>query len=323
MAWSPRMRRRLWIGALLPLGLLASGCTADDLPRFGWPSGVTEQAKRMQHFWSWAFIAALAVGAVVWGLMFWVFIAYRKKKNSPLFPKQTKENLPLEFTYTAVPLLMVGVLFYFTVTTENFVTKTVADPAVTVHVTASKWLWDFGMENTKSPDPGAPGSDGFVHTVGTSDEVPILVLPVKQNIEYVLESKDVIHSFWVVPFLFKRDVFPHPEANNTANRIQNTIEQTGAFVGRCAEFCGTYHSAMNFEVRAVPQDVYTAYIDLRQQKDPATGAGYTAAAALSAVGKQFPSCGDLCSPRAITTYPIDPLRTLRAGSKPVPLAGGK
>ena len=53
--------------------------------------------------------------------MFWAFFVYRKRKNGPLYPKQTKENLPLELIYTAVPFLMVGVLFYFTVTTEDFV----------------------------------------------------------------------------------------------------------------------------------------------------------------------------------------------------------
>ena len=72
-------------------------------------------------------------------------------------------------------------------------------------------------------------------------------------------------------FLFKRDVFPDPAANNTQNVFQNSIDNPGAMVGRCAELCGTYHSSMNFEVRGVPQDVYKAYLEFRQTKDPATG----------------------------------------------------
>ena len=120
-----------------------------------------------------------------------------------------------------------------------------------------------------------------MHTIGTSEEVPILVLPVNQVIQYELRSKDVIHSFWTIDFLFKRDVFPYPEQNQTENVFQNTIDETGAFVGRCAELCGTYHSAMNFEVRAVPQDVYDAYLDLRQSVNPVTGQPYTAADALT------------------------------------------
>ena len=157
-------------------------------------------------------------------------------------------------------------LFYFTVTTENFALDKQPDPDVTVDVTAFKWNWDFGYPGTTVP------GGGEVHTVGTSEEVPILVLPVNKLIQYDLRSKDVIHSFWTIDFLFKRDVFPYPEQNQTDNKFQNTIEQTGAFVGRCAELCGTYHSAMNFEVRAVPQDVYDTYLDLRQTLNPATGA---------------------------------------------------
>ena len=284
----------------------------------------------MQHFWSWAVIAALSIGVLVWGLMFWTFAFHRKKKNSPLYPKQTKENLPLEIVYSVVPFLMVLVLFYFTVTTEDYVTKTVANPAVTIDVTAQKWAWDFGYEGTTTPTSSEAASAAElkisdynareVHTIGTPTEVPILVLPVGKLIEYHLESADVIHSFWVVPFLFKRDVFPDPKANNTDNIIQNTIEQTGAFVGRCAELCGTYHSAMNFEVRAVPADVYDAYIALRQKVDPATGLSYRAAAALTVLGTQFPDCGQLCAPRSTTTYPLATDREAKAASQPP--AGG-
>ncbi len=321
-----RARRWLLAGALATAGLLASGCTADDLPRFGWPSAVTVQGKDMQHFWSWAVIAALTVGVLVWGLMFWSFIMYRKRKNSPFYPKQTKENLPLEIVYTAVPFVMVAVLFYFTVTTENKVTEHQPNPVVTVDVTAFKWGWDFGYEKTHDPsstrpvDNNAQGDDRYVHTVETATEVPILVLPVDSNIEYHLASRDVIHSFWVPDFVFKRDVFPDPKQNDTDYVFTNTITRTGAFVGRCAELCGTYHSAMNFEVRSVPMDVYQAYIKLRQTTNRQTGLSYTSAEALTMVGSQIPSCGQLCSPRSYTTYPIAPNRDAKAAAEPP--AGG-
>ncbi|MET3806494.1 cytochrome c oxidase subunit 2 [Nakamurella sp. UYEF19] len=317
MARTRSTRRYVLAGSLAAAGLLLSGCSADDLPRFGWPEGATPQALRMQHFWSWTFIAALAIGIAVWGLMFWTFTFHRKKKNSPLYPKQTKENLPLELVYTAVPFLMVAVLFYFAVTTENFVLKNVANPDVKVNVTASKWLWDFSYDGTTSPDDKTQE----VHTVGTASEVPILILPVQKTIQYTLQSKDVIHSFWVPDFLFKRDVFPDPAANNTQNVFQNSIDNPGAMVGRCAELCGTYHSAMNFEVRGVPQNVYDEYLKLRQTINPATGRGYTTAEALKKTGDEITSCGTLCAPLSTTTYPIDPNRQAKSAS--LPLAGGK
>ncbi len=292
-------------------GLLISGCSSADLPRFGWPEGVTPQGRAMQHFWSATFMVALVVGVLVWGLMFWTFAFHRKKKNSPLYPKQTKENLPLELVYSVVPFIMVLVLFYFTITTQNYVLKKVDNPDVKISVTAFRWGWDFGYQGTNAAD----GKE--VHTIETPSEVPILVLPVNKVIQYELSSRDVLHSFWTPDFLFKRDVFPYPKANNTENVIQNTIDRTGAFVGRCAELCGTYHSAMNFEIRAVPQDVYAAYLKLRVSLDKATGAPYTAAAALAQLqNTDMPSCGVLCSPTSTSTYPIAPNREAKSASTP-------
>jgi cytochrome c oxidase subunit 2 len=300
---------------LVLVSVLVSGCSVADLPSYGWPDGITPQADRMREFWSGAFSFALLVGAGVWGLMFWAFILYRKRKNGPLYPKQTKENLPLELIYTAVPFIMVGVLFYFTVTTEDFVLETQSDPDVTIQVTAFKWNWDFGYPGTSVP------GGGEVHTIGSSEEVPILILPVNKVIQYELRSKDVIHSFWTIDFLFKRDVFPYPEQNQSNNVFQNTIESEGAFVGRCAELCGTYHSAMNFEVRAVPQGIYDAYIGLRQETNPVTGQPYSSADALRKVGNDDPSCGELCAPLATTTYPLNTDRTAKGANISAPTGG--
>ena len=311
-----RAVRRVSLAALLVLvSVLVSGCSVADLPSYGWPEGITPQAERMREFWSGAFSFALLVGAGVWGLMFWAFIVYRKRKNGPLYPKQTKENLPLELIYTAVPFIMVGVLFYFTVTTEDFVLETQSDPDVTIEVTAFKWNWDFGYPGTSVP------GGGEVHTIGSSEEVPILILPVNKVIQYELRSKDVIHSFWTIDFLFKRDVFPYPEQNQSNNVFQNTIESEGAFVGRCAELCGTYHSAMNFEVRAVPQGIYDAYIGLRQETNPVTGQPYSSADALRKVGNDDPSCGELCAPLATTTYPLNTDRTAKGANISAPTGG--
>lgn len=134
-----------------------------------------------------------------------------------------------------------------------------------------------------------------IETVGTSGEIPVLVLPTGKRIEFILNSADVIHSFWVPEFLFKRDVNPHPEANNSDNIFQITeIDQEGAFVGRCAEMCGTYHAMMNFEVRAVSPEAFQQYIVART---PTTegGQGLTNAEALASIGE---------SPTATSTSPF-------------------
>ncbi len=320
-----RILRRAGLAVSLGMtALLVSGCSIDNVwLRFGWPSGVTPQATRMRELWTWSVIAALVMGVLVWGLTFWTIVFHRKKKDSPEFPRQTGYNVPLELTYTAIPFLIIAVLFYFTVVVQNYVHEKVADPDVTVDVTAFQWNWKFGYrgidfkdtgyrydgvdtereeaakaqleeyaERTEDGHPqpgpvhGKPANDilSYLHynqieTVGNSGEIPVLVLPTGKVIEFQLAAMDVIHAFWVPEFLFKRDVMPNPKENNSDNVFQiSKIEREGAFVGRCAEMCGTYHSMMNFEVRAVAPERFTQYIEARKK-------GLTNAEALRAIGE--------------------------------------
>lgn len=298
------------IAALVVLvALTATGCSGDEILRFGWPVGVTPQATEMRNLWTWTVVAALIVGVIVWGLIFWTATFHRKKKTvdgePEELPRQFQYNIPLEIFTVAVPTIMVCVLFLFTATTQNNVLKKVDNPDVKVQVVAFQWNWEFKYE-----DAGAKKADGTqVSTIGSSGEIPLLVLPTGKVIQYDLLSTDVIHSFWVPEFHFKRDVFPSPEKNNQDSSFQNTIDREGSFVGRCAELCGTYHSVMNFEVRALSPDKYDAYIALRKQVNPATGLTYTASEALAKM-----NCGELCSPRAVTTQPFNTDRTARTAS---------
>jgi cytochrome c oxidase subunit II len=238
-------------------GLTLTGCTAPNngFFRFGWPEGITEQSEDMRELWTWSVIASLIVGALVWGLILWAVVRYRKRGDA--LPRQTAYNLPLEIVYTIVPFLIIAALFFFTVTVQNRVKDTSDEPDETIAVNAFKWNWEFVYPDTEGPDGRA------VSTVGTSEEIPILVLPVDRTIRFEVASADVIHSFWVPEFLFKLDVIPGNE-DGVANVFEVTVREEGAYVGRCAELCGTYHAYMNFEVRSVPGDVYDQYLELRE-----------------------------------------------------------
>jgi cytochrome c oxidase subunit 2 len=76
----------------------------------------------------------------------------------------------------------------------------------------------------------------------------VLYLPVNKRVEFVLNARDVIHSFWVPAFLVKLDMIP-----GKTNRLQITPTQMGEFQGKCAELCGAYHSQMLFKVKIVSQ----------------------------------------------------------------------
>ncbi|WP_410609076.1 cytochrome c oxidase subunit II [Amycolatopsis sp. lyj-109] len=303
-------KRTARVAALAVLvALTATGCSGDEILRFGWPVGVTQQATEMRNLWTWTVVAALVVGVIVWALIFWTATFHRKKKTADgepeELPRQFQYNIPLELFTVVVPTIMVCVLFFFTATTESKVLDKIPNPDVKVQVVAFQWNWEFKYE-----DESAKRADGQqVSTVGSSGEIPLLVLPVGKTIQYDLVSTDVIHSFWVPEFHFKRDVMPNPEKNNQDSSFQNKIDREGSFVGRCAELCGTYHSVMNFEVRALSVDKYDQYIALRKQTNPATGQAFTAAEALAKM-----NCGELCTPHAVTTQPFNTDRTARTAS---------
>jgi cytochrome c oxidase subunit 2 len=296
-----RVSRLAKAGALGLLGSLAlTGCDLNNaFWRFGWPSGITEQAQEMRRLWTGSVIAALVVGILVWGLIIWAIVRYRKRGDE--LPRQTAYNLPLEIVYTIIPFIIIAVLFFFTVTVQNKVQYRSPTPDTTIQVNAFKWNWQFVYPDTKGPD-GRP-----VNTVGNSTEIPILVIPTDERIRFQVASADVIHSFWVPEFLFKLDVIPGNE-NGRDNVFQVTARERGAYVGRCAELCGTYHAFMNFEVRTVSPQDYNAYLAARES-------GATTAAALESIGQPG---------TAQTTHPFDlvndPQRA--AGHRPGQQGGG-
>jgi cytochrome c oxidase subunit II len=286
---------------------LTTGCSVDEVLRFGWPIGVTPQAHNMRTLWTGSAVAALVIGAITWGAMFWAMIFHRKRAgDDDVPPRQTQYNLPIEIAFTVIPTIIVAVLFAFTVQVQNNVNDVVDNPDLRVDITAFQWNWQFTYPDTKTTT-GQP-----VTTIGTADTIPLLVLPTDRTIQFTQHSNDVIHSFWVPEFLFKRDVFPRPDKNDQRNvwRVDR-IDREGAFVGRCAELCGAYHAVMNFEVRALSPDKFDRYLQLRAQNNPATGAPYTAGEALQSL-----NCGQWCAPAAITTYPFKTNRTVRSASQP-------
>jgi cytochrome c oxidase subunit 2 len=289
------------------LAFLLTGCSAKDWERnlrFGWPTGVTEQATKMRVLWTWAGVTALCVGVLVWGLIFWCCIRYRKKDD--VLPRQTKYNLPIEIVYSLAPFIIIAGLFWRTVIVENDVNHLSKNPDVLIRVDAFKWNWQFeylenhGQKTVYSSDKKTPLS-----TVGSDNEIPVLVLPVNERVQIIEHSEDVIHSFWVPEFLFKRDVIPYgPDHTAEDNRFEFTAFHEGSYVGRCAELCGTYHSQMNFEVRVVDQSTYTKYLaalDKVGEADPARQSQ-----ALKAAGM---------NPFATTTHPFDTDRLARKATQ--------
>jgi cytochrome c oxidase subunit II len=256
-----RLSSRPW--RLIALATLApaAGCG-----RFGAPDPASEQGESVLTLWRGFFIAGLFVAALVWGLLIFVLLRYRRRNAGGLgaevsdvdtddLPDQKAYNIPLEIFYTAVPVVVVAGLFGFSWVTERDVNELSDDPAVEVEVVGFQWSWEFRYH------------DEGVVVAGEPDEPPELVLPVDQPSQLKLVSTDVNHAFWVPDFLSKRDLIPGID-----NEIEVTPTETGTFQGRCAEFCGLDHWQMYYTVRVVTESEYQAWIaeqQADQQSDPA------------------------------------------------------
>ncbi len=231
---------------------LLTGCD-NAMSRGLLPKGVTENSKRVTDLWDGSWAAALGVGVLVWGLILWCVAAYRRKQDDPEFPEQLRYNVPIEILYTVVPLFMIGVLFYFTARDEQALLSTNVKPDMVVNVVGKQWSWDFNYQTQQVYEAGTQAELSGKPLAENS--LPTLYLPVGKRTEFVLTSRDVIHSFWVPAFLQKLDMIP-----GKVNRFQVVPTTTGTFAGKCAELCGAYHSQMLFEVKVVSQADFDAHI---------------------------------------------------------------
>jgi cytochrome c oxidase subunit II len=294
----------LGVGGAALLSLLA-GCARDDIGakfgHFGWPGeGISVQSHRLYDIWIGSTIAALIVGFFVWGLIFWCIIRYRKRGNE--LPAQTRFNMPMEVLYTVTPVLIVAVLFYYTAIVQTDVDKLTPKPDVAVEVVAFKWNWQFNYR-----DGVGPQAHTIASTIGSSDVIPLLVLPTGRRIRFEEISRDVIHSFWVPELLFKRDVMP---GELLRNRFEVNLDREGRYVGRCAELCGTYHAFMNFELVVVSPQRFDQFLAAKR-------AGQSTQQAMGAIGftgaQQF----------AVTTKPYNTRRTSNNWNPNPPVAAGQ
>ena len=258
-------RRALWVPAVLVAGMLLSGCTR-EIER-GWlPSTVdtTNQTGRIMALWNGSWEAALAVGVLVWGLILWAAVAYRRRRDDTSFPAQVRYNIPLEILYTIVPLMMIAVLFFYTASYETAIADVSAKPDVTINVVGKQWAWDFnylqqGGQQLNVYEAGVKGE--LNGRPGVEQQLPTLYLPVNRRVEFELTSRDVNHSFWIPAFLYKMDVIA-----GVRNKFQLVPKTIGDYRGKCAELCGEYHSEMLFNVKVVSQADFDAHMSqLRAQ----------------------------------------------------------
>jgi len=253
----PKRTRKVGLWALAAPALLTlSACsekTQGEWNRVAMPEGASDRSESIIQFWQYTWLAAMIVGVLVWGLIFYVCIRFRRRSPDEI-PVQTRYNLPMEILYTIAPVIVVLVFFKFVVDTLGDVNDKSEEPDHVVRVVGQQWSWTFNYVRDQALD-----GQTTVYEVGTPAELPTLYLPVGETVRFQLTSPDVVHSFWIPAFNYKLDVIP-----GRTNEFEMTPIRTGSFEGRCAELCGTYHSRMLFNVEIVSPDEYAEHLQQLQ-----------------------------------------------------------
>jgi cytochrome c oxidase subunit 2 len=227
------------------MALVAAGCL---------PAAASAEGRDVAALYTGFVAIAAVVAIIVFGGTTWSVLRYRRRRDDPAgkLPPQVHGSLRLETIWTAIPIITVLGLFGATLLVLNRVQATSARPAAVIRVEGFRWGWSF-----RYPDLGIS-----VSGIGTPG--PEIVVPVGEPVRMTVTSADVVHSFYVPQFLFKRDAVPGRETS-----FDFTVDDPGTYRGQCAEFCGIYHSRMPFSVRAVSPADYEAWVAGQPKSSPA------------------------------------------------------
>jgi cytochrome c oxidase subunit 2 len=296
MPFHPRPRRLAQAALTVALLAFLAACGQDH------PDSVfhrrTDFNRDVDYLFKLLIYAGTAVFIFVEAILVWTLIKFRKRPGQPE-PEHVHGNTTLEIAWTVIPLLILIVIAIPTVRVIFKTQATARADALQVEVIGHQWWWEF-----RYPQYTAAAANGKVDTVVTANE---LYLPLGKTVNFVLKSKDVIHSFWVPALAGKRDLI----ANHT-NYLWYTPDSTtmNAWNGACVEYCGTSHANMRFKAFTVSQADFDSWVAHQQQ--PAVGA-VAMAAPIST-----DSASRVAQPVAPKGAQIDPNKNLSGGA---PMAG--
>ena len=231
--------------------------------------GVTAISREVYDLHMLIFWICVAIGAVVFGVMFWSIYHHRKSRGA--VAAQFHESILVEVLWTVVPMLILVAMAV--PATQTLIRMADArDADLTIKVTGYQWRWHYQYLNE---------GIGFFSTLATPQnqirntaakdanyllEVDRrLVVPVGKKIRILTTAADVIHSWWVPALGWKRDAIP-----GFINESWTLIEQPGVYRGQCAELCGQDHGFMPVVVEAIPEAEFQQWVANMKVKNPST-----------------------------------------------------
>jgi heme/copper-type cytochrome/quinol oxidase subunit 2 len=191
------------------------------------PPAITDQGQEIRSLYEIVFIIAAIIFFIVEGLIVWTVIRYRRQPGDDELPPQTHGNNLAETIWTVVPTLIVAFVFFISWQTLNSIERVSSPRAdLEIRVTGAQFSWTFDYLDQN-------GESQFQQTVaaGETPDIGGLVLPAERSIKFYLTSNDVIHSFYIPAFLYKRDVNPEPPEEGEVARGATPDGSPGASPG--------------------------------------------------------------------------------------------
>ena len=243
MTTRPRWTRRLaTLAPVASLLALLSACAGQDGPQDTFdPKGPI--ARDIDNLVQPVFLIAGVVFVLVeFGTLILVRHFRRRKEHSDDdLPPQTHGNFKLEIAWTILPAILLAVVGVFTVATVFQVEAAADDATMTVKVVGQQWWWEYQYDTD---------ADGETDITTAND----LVVPAATTVKLEIESRDVIHSFWIPKLNGKKDAVP-----GRTHVLTVEADEPGTFVGQCTEYCGLSHAYMRQRLVALSDADYEAW----------------------------------------------------------------
>jgi cytochrome c oxidase subunit 2 len=217
---------------------------------WGSPNGVTTQSHWVRELWKISWYFAIPVGVLVFALVLWCVFRYRARPGEESRPAQFQYHIPIEAAYTIIPLVIVAVIFGFMFNAENHVNKVAKSPDLKITVYGFQWGWRFDYPNGHQQ----VGTVSNALDINSNENLPVLVMPSDRTVQFHVVSLDVVHTFYVVEFLFQRDLIP-----GVNNVFDINVTKPGLYTGQCNNICGQYHAYMRFLVDVKSPADYDAW----------------------------------------------------------------
>lgn len=248
------------MGIILLCSLLAPAAFAKtDYWQMNMYQGVTPISKDMYNLHMTAIWVCVAIGVVVFSIMFYSLLVHRKSRGYKA--KDFHENTRLEIVWTIIPfLILVGLAI--PATTILIRQEDTADSDVTIKVVGYQWKWEYQyldqgisyFSNLSTPYKQIANLEPKGEWYLLEVDKPVVV-PINKKIRFLVTSNDVIHSWWVPELGIKRDAIPGFMHESWAK-----IDKPGTYRGQCAELCGINHAYMPIVVEAVTQEDFQKWV---------------------------------------------------------------